>query len=374
MKNFIFAIATLVGTIVGLGMFGIPYTVSKAGFFVGILYLIVLGFVFVILHLMQGEIVERDNSSHRLTGFIGKYLGARWKAFIGLMIITGIYAGLLAYIIVGGKFLSSSMGGFLEPDIAGLLFWLVMSVFVWLGLKTIGEIELLMTGLLILIVVGLFVFGVGNLDLESLPPFNFSGLFLPYGVILFAYSGFVAIPEIKELLKNSSKMYKMAIIAGSGIPIIVYLLFTFMVVGISGENTTEEAFVGLENHLGGFVIRMGSLFGVLAIATSYLVLGVSLKHTFENDWRLPKWIAGFLVTVMPALLFVSGSQDFIKVISFAGAVVGAPIIISIVLVYDKILEKNKSRPSIVNVPRFFRWGLIALFALGGAYEVIYLIK
>jgi len=78
-KNFFFAVSTLVGAIVGLGMFGIPYTVSRAGFFIGLGYLIVLGIVALLIHLMYGEVVERTRGRHRLTGYTAKYLGERWK-------------------------------------------------------------------------------------------------------------------------------------------------------------------------------------------------------------------------------------------------------------------------------------------------------
>lgn len=371
MKDILFATATLIGTIVGLGMFGIPYTVSKAGFFVGILYLLALGAVFIVLHLIQGEIANRDSENHRLTGFVEKYLGKTWKKAIGAMIILSAYSALLAYIIVGGKFLSSVFGNFLDPRVMSLIFWLILSVCVWFGLKTIGEIELVMTGLLLLFVVILFFAGSQSIDFQNFPKFNLPELFLPYGVILFAYSGFVAIPEIRGILKNDAKKLKFSIIAGSLIPIVVYIIFTVTVVGVSGIYTTEEAIKGLERDLGSLIAWIGSAFGVLAIATSYLVLGVNLKNTFENDWKLRKDISGFLTTFIPIFLFIALTQDFIKVISFAGAVIGAPIAISVILIYNKAI-KSGGPALIIKVPKFIQWTLIALFALGGLYEIIYL--
>jgi len=105
-KNFIFAVATLVGAIVGLGMFGIPYAASRAGFFVGIGYIVVLGFVMLLLHLIYGEVVERTEGNHRLTGYVEKYLGKKYKRVLGVFIIFALYTALLAYIIVGGGIFS----------------------------------------------------------------------------------------------------------------------------------------------------------------------------------------------------------------------------------------------------------------------------
>src|SRR3989344_359952 len=142
--KFLFAVSTLIGTIVGLGMFGLPYTVAKAGFFVGVLYLCVLGLVFMTLHLILGEIVDRSQERHRLTGYVEKYLGRGWKKFIGAIIIFGSYSALLAYVIVGGKFLSIILPGLFEERFLSVIFWMVLSAGVWLGVKTIGKIELVM--------------------------------------------------------------------------------------------------------------------------------------------------------------------------------------------------------------------------------------
>ena len=105
-KNFLFAVATLIGAIVGLGIFGIPYTAAKAGFFVGLFHIIALGIVMLFLHLIYGEIVERGKGRHRLTGDVEKYFGKAWKKIVGIVIIFSVYSALLAYIIVGGKFLA----------------------------------------------------------------------------------------------------------------------------------------------------------------------------------------------------------------------------------------------------------------------------
>jgi len=37
-KNFLYASATLIGTIVGAGMFGLPYVVARSGFLIGAVF------------------------------------------------------------------------------------------------------------------------------------------------------------------------------------------------------------------------------------------------------------------------------------------------------------------------------------------------
>ena len=373
-KNYIFAVATLVGAIVGLGMFGIPYTASKAGFFVGVMYLVALGGIMTLVHLVIGEIVERTREKHRLTGYIEKYLGIGAKRVVGAIIIFAIYAALLAYIVVAGKFLELILGDFSNAIVMSLAFWAVMSLMVVRGIKIIGVAELAMAVLLILFTVIIFVMGARDVSGENLAGFNLASFFLPYGVIIFALDGSFAVPEIRELLKIDGKIYKRAIVAGTLIPFFIYLVFTFLVVGVSGDGTSEEAMAGLIPYLGAGVVGAGAIFGLLAVATSYLVLGVNLRHTFEYDWNIKGWLAGFVVVIVPALVFILGFQKFIEIISFSGAVLGAIIFVFTLLVYLKAQKHGDKKPGYaLNLPKFVVYSIGVLFALGGVYEIIRLI-
>jgi len=374
MKNFVLATTTLVGAIVGLGIFGIPYTAARAGFFIGVIYIVILGIVALLIHLLYGEIVERTEGKHRLTGYTEKYLGKGWKKVLGVFIVSGIYLSLLAYIIVGGKFISLLLPDVLNPVVWGLVFWFVLSLAVLRGMKTVAWIELLMTGPLILFIFIIFILGFGDISSTNLTSSNLKDIFLPYGVVLFAIFGSVAIPEVREILKKDSVMYKRVIIVGSIVPVIIYILFTFFVVGISGSNTSQEALEGLVPYLGFAVTALGAAFGVFALSTSYLILGLNLKHTFQYDWKMNKHVAGLLTITVPAVLFIAGFQQFIAIISISGAVIGASIGIVILAIYRKIKKLGDKKPGYeLHVPSFIVYALMILFALGGLYEIIYLI-
>jgi len=374
-KNFLFAVSTLIGAIVGLGMFGIPYAAAKAGFFIALIYLFVLGGVTLLLHLMQGEIVERTKGSHRLPGYVEKYLGKKWKNILGAAIILSIYSALLAYIIVGGKFLVLLFPDFLDASAWSIIFWLVLSILVWRGIRTVAEVELGMTGLMTLFVFVLLFGSAGHIRLENFSGFNPADFFLPYGVILFAFSGLFAIPEIRELIKLDGKGYKTAIIWGTFIPGVVYFLFILSVIGVSGINTSEEALIGLVPILGNWITGAGAVFGLLAIATSYLVLGINLKRTFEYDWRFGSNLSALVALLIPISLFLAGLQQFIAVIGISGAVFGAVVAIAVILVYQKAQMLGDQAPGfILHVPKIIQWTLMLMFALGGVYEIIYLIN
>lgn len=373
-KNFIFAVATLVGAIVGLGMFGIPYTANKAGFFIGIGYLLILGVLTLLLHLIIGEIVERTKEKHRITGYIEKYLGKNWKKTIGTVVIFGIYAALLAYIIVAGEFLHIIFPDFGSPFILSLIFWFLLSLGVGLGIKTVAKTEIIMSVFLILFVFILVGVGADKVNLQSFQGFNFTYFFLPYGVILFALDGTFAIPEIREFFKSDGKKYKLAIIVGTLIPVLMYLLFTSIVVGVSRGAVSEESLSGLVDFFGSSVAKLGAVFGIFAIATSYLVLGINLKNTFKYDWHMSYPIAFIAAAIVPVVLFIGGLQRFIEIISFSGAVFGALVGICTIYVYKRAVVFGDRKPAYsLNLPKLITYGIVSLLALGGIYEIIYLI-
>ncbi len=69
------AVTTLIGTIIGAGVLGIPYVIAKSGFLYGSILIIAIGLAFLVLNLFVGEIVLRTKGQYQLTGYMEKYLG-----------------------------------------------------------------------------------------------------------------------------------------------------------------------------------------------------------------------------------------------------------------------------------------------------------
>ena len=104
-KTSLLAYASLIGTIIGAGVFGIPYVMSRSGILFSLFYFLILGGVALFLHLAFGEIVLRTKEKHRLIGYAQKYLGKKAKILITFSTLFGTIGALLAYIILGGDFL-----------------------------------------------------------------------------------------------------------------------------------------------------------------------------------------------------------------------------------------------------------------------------
>lgn len=375
MNKFYYAVFTLVGTIIGAGIFGLPYIAAKTGIVSTMVYLIFLSAVMTLLHLLYGETVLRTNGNRRLVGYAGLYLGIWGKRMASFSVIIGSYAALLAYIILGGIFLKTLLGGFFGGTEFqySLIFFFFSAFFIAKGLKMISWLELYLSVFLIAAII-IFLFK----GLFSIDPSNFNlgiswkEIFLPYGVILFALNGASIIPEIVKILEYKKSQLKQTIIIGTLIPAIIYFLFILVVFGVSGQNTSQDAISGLVQSYGNSIVLLGALIGFLAIITSFLAFGENLKKTFEYDYKIPKTASLFCALFIPLILFLIGINDFIGVIGFAGAVTGGIDGILIILAYRKAdrYGKGDRKPEYdIVTTKWLEYLLIVMFILGIVYTI-----
>lgn len=373
-RSTIYATATLVGTIVGAGMFGIPYVVAQSGFLIGAVFLFILTIVSILLHLAYGEIAYKTPGKHRLVGYAEHYLGKYGKVIVTISLLIGFFGSLLVYIIISGEFLSELFsplfGG--SSFVYSLIFFAIGSLGVLKGLKLIEQLELVIGLLLCGIVLLIFFSGIFHLDVSNLKSINLKQFFLPYGVILWALAGGAAVPELKEVVKGNGKSYKKAIVLGTLIPAVLYFLFMFVVVGVSGERTSPEAIQGLMGILGREITYIGAALGALASITSFFVIGLALKKVFWYDYRINKNLSWFLVCFIPLLGFLLGLREFIPIIGFLGVFLGAIESVSIILIYKKVSRIKKADLDYnLKLPKIVIFSLIVLFILGFIYQIIY---
>jgi len=143
MRHFYEAVATLIGTVIGAGIFAIPYVVAKSGFLIGAFYIVFIGLSILMINLYIGEIALRTKENHQLTGYAEKYLGKWGKRIMTFSMIFGIYGALTAYLIGEGNVLSAIFGG--PPLVYSLLFFVVVSAIIYVGLKLIKRFEVLLS-------------------------------------------------------------------------------------------------------------------------------------------------------------------------------------------------------------------------------------
>lgn len=229
--NIFFPAATLSGTVIGAGMFSLPFAFVSAGWAGGIFYFVLFTGVFSLVHLMYADIIMRSGGEPKFAGFAARYLGA-WSFYPALLIVTvGMLLVLTAFLALSSSFGSLLLGG--EYGMAlPVFFWLLGSLGMCLNVRRLASAEFWMTFVMVLIAAGIGVYGAayGSHGNISLWPRDVAGLLLPFGPMLFALSGRPAVPSVVEYVrakKISVRNLKWIIAVGTLLPACVYLLFVF---------------------------------------------------------------------------------------------------------------------------------------------------
>lgn len=371
-KKFWHAVAVLVGTMVGVGIYGIPFVFAKTGFWVGTAWLVGLTLAVGLFNLLFAELTLVTQGTHELVGYANIWLGGWGRRLMTLFTVLGGYGALLAYVIVVGEFIHNILSQYVgvDPQLYSILFAVGWSLFWFARLKTVAAVELVLAGLYITTVALLGVFSAPHIAFSNLGGWTPEFWYLPYGVVLFALSGLTAIPLQRRLLTGREQQMMPAIITAMAIVALLYFAFAFIIVGISGDITSPDAISGLFDILRTPAVVIGSILGILTISTSYLMMGTALFDTFRTDYRLRAGFAWLLTGVPPVLFFLSGLRNFIDVIGLVGAVaVGAEGVL-LLIAYLRARRIHLRHPEFrIRVPVIAAWLLMLLFTVGGLYEI-----
>lgn len=363
-NTFIRAVSILVGTTVGAGIFAVPYALAQIGFIPGTLYLFIVGALMILLNLMYGEVVLRTKGDHQLTGYSQIYFGKKGKVIATVVMLVGLYGALLAYLIQIGVF-AYGLLGVGSPLIWSMVFFSMISLAVLKGVRFVAKLETLLLGGLLLLLLMLLGGSLVRLNLDNFTGFNPVNIFLPYGVLLFALTGATVIPEVEELMRRQHSKLKQAIFLGSFIPLVVYFLFAFAVVGVSGLGTSEDAVTGLTGLMPNGIVLGGALLGILTMGGSFLTLAYILREVWYRDYGCNKLVSWGLAVFPSLILFFIGFASFFRVLQLTGAFMGGMTGVLIGVLYLKAIKSGTITPVYnLKLPHFIVWILILAFAGG----------
>ncbi|MEK7558014.1 MAG: aromatic amino acid transport family protein [Patescibacteria group bacterium] len=377
MINYFLAIAVLIGTIIGVGIFTLPFIFHQSGIILLPIYMIILGIIQYYLHLLFAEVVLSTNGCHRIPGYVEKYSSKKAKYITLIMAMLSDYGVIIAYIIVGGLFLHQ----LLNPLFGGGVFlyttilFAIEALIVFFGLKLVAGFEFIATFFMI-VVIGMIVWK--SQSFFSLANFNiiqWNNVFMPYGPVFFSVGGASAIPMMCKLLNKNKEKIKSAIFWGTFLPVIIMSIFIIVAIGISGNNITQDTLAGFSAVFKDGVIFLALIFGLLAISTSFLTTCEALKEVFLWDFKINKTIAWFLACIAPFLLYLLGLNNLAKIISLTGAFCGGAFGIILLWLVFKVKKKYDKKSIInnkINKPIFYF--LSVLFILGFIYELLVIFK
>ncbi|MEK9155535.1 MAG: aromatic amino acid transport family protein [Patescibacteria group bacterium] len=327
----------LVGTMIGVGILSLPFAVSQVGFVLGIGLLLAIGVVNVFILCLYADLVLVRAGKARFIHVIGRELGHFGTFVASTAYIGATYGALIAYLLFGGQFLRAIFYQWLpmSPWTASIWFFVIASVFTLGGSLFVARAQRILVPMFMTLLVVLTIIAIPHIDIQNYLTFTPQNIAVPLGVMLFAFQGMSALPEMRDILSRRPEWLSKSTVFAVSIVAVLYVIFITGVLGVTGAKTTENAIVGLGSSLGQSVVLLASGVAFLTTLTAYLNVTTALMNTYTYDLRLrfiPSWL---LTSIIPLIFILLGVQSIVAVLGFSGGVLGPLTAIMMLIAYER---------------------------------------
>jgi tyrosine-specific transport protein len=317
------------GTALGAGMLALPLATASGGlipswaaYFLSWLFSVATGLLFVEIGLWLPRNANIVSMATALLGNWGKWLA--WALYIFLF-----YSLTVAYVAGGGRLFSETY-----PVFGILLFTSVFGLVVFLGTKIAGRVNGILMAGLILSYLGFVVFGVEKIDFSRIQEWGWKGAILGLPVIFTSFSYQGTVPSLLEYLGRDAKKTRFAIIAGTTIPLIAYIIWDIIIKGIVpiegphgllaarelGVTAVEPLKFILQNSK---IALIGNFFAFFALTTSFIGVTLGLLDFLADSLKieqtqLKRGGLALLVYVPPVIIALTNPSIFFHALGYAG--------------------------------------------------------
>jgi amino acid permease len=323
-KTLVRATLTMIGTIIGAGIFGVPAMFERTGFLVGSVVFWAIALAVLAAHLLFVELIERDPERRRFPGYVGKALGSWAKALGAVMYALELTGANFAYVVLGGLFLLQLVAPFglaVSTLVWQVLFWIAGVLIVLSALRVVAKIESFLTWLLIAVMVAVIAFAASTADPTRFAPQQWSAAFAPFGIFVFALFGIMAIPEIHEIVNRRKDRTRIAVAVGTLVSALLTWLFGVAVfAGMPIAASSQASDPTVLALILPFTFRwLLPLVGLLAVITSFIVTAFDLQAMLRLDLKQSVLFARIFAFGAPLLLLFLATRDFLNIVDVVGA-------------------------------------------------------
>lgn len=328
------SILLVAGCCVGAGMLGIPVVTAQAGFIPSVAFFIFAWLFMATTGVLLAKLVLSFDSKEEvhLLSMAEATLGKTGKLAAWFLFAFLFYALMTAYVTAAGTLISQALP--FSFTVSSILFSLFMYAVVARGVKLVDSLNrYLMVGLGLFYVL-LVAFGLPSVTGENLErsSWGFAWRSLPILVLSFGYHNLV--PTLASFLRGDKKALIKAIWIGSLIPLLIYVLWEYVILGIvpqsaigewiEAEGKGELVTQVLADSAGSkSVVSLAEAFAFFAIATSFLPVAYSfvdfLKDGLRRMHKNPSnHMLGLLVLIPPLIISLYDPHIFLDALDFAG--------------------------------------------------------
>ena len=342
LKNKTFGSALIIaGTTIGAGMLAMPLTSAGIGFGYTVFLLVGLWALLVYSGLLFVEVYQTaDRLNDGVATLAEKYFGITGRVLATFSLLILLYALSAAYITGGGSLLSGLPTAFgfesLSSELSIILFTVVLGAFVVVGTRGVdGATRILFIGKLIAFAFVLFMM-LPKVSVDNLMalPLNYAFVISAAPIFFTSFGFHIIMGSVNSYLDGSVTQFRKAILIGTAIPLIAYLIWQLATHGVLSQNefatllkqdATLNGLVKATSQITGNTVlgEMVRIFSTLALITSFLGVAMGifegvgdlLKRVQLPNNRLILTPLTFIPPLAFALFYPNG---FITALGYAG--------------------------------------------------------
>ena len=324
----------IAGAAIGAGSLALPVTTGMGGFFPSIGIYLTCWLFMGLTGLLYTEVCLWHEGETNIVSMAESTLGTLGKAISWGLYLLLFYNLTIAYVAGSGEVLAEVTDDMISSGLGTTLFVAVFAPFVWMGARAVDRINLvLMSGLGVTFIL-FAVLGMTHIDFTLLERSDFKASLvgLPIVFVSFGYQGLV--PTLTNYLNRSHQKLRVAIMVGSFIPLLAYILWQALVLGIvplEGAHGLAEAF-----EQGNTAIKplryfveskclqqAGEFFAFFALVSSFLGVTLGLLDFLADGLGVEKNASGrtllcLLIFIPPLLASYTSPHVFLFALRYAG--------------------------------------------------------
>ncbi|EKO3666492.1 aromatic amino acid transporter [Vibrio metschnikovii] len=325
----------IAGTTIGAGMLALPLASAGLGFSTALVIMLGLWALMAFTALLMVEIHQYSSQDATLHTLAKEILGTKGKWIATFAMLFLFYSLCAAYIAGGGgqftQRISEFTGFTISAPTGTLLFTIIVAAVVTIGTATVDKVNRLLFAGKIIAMIMVLTFLAPNVTesyLLSMPLGQ--GLIIASIPVIFTSFGFHgSIPAIVNYLDGHTPSLRKAIVFGSAIPLIIYILWQLATLGVVSQaelvqNSGLSALIGTlarSAHQSGLGSMIG-IFADLALLTSFLGVSLGLFEFMGDTLRkkgagVNRFVASVATFTPPLLFALFYPQGFIMALGYA---------------------------------------------------------
>lgn len=335
-KTFVLAFLSA-GTMIGAGVLAMPIAAGIAGFWPSMFMLVFFSLSMLFSGLvLADEVNAKKEESFNFPSLYEEHFGVtgKWLASSGYMLI--FYGLLISYLAGTTKIVLSAFN--ISPSYKVAVLLAVFITFTFLAIASVALIKRYNT-VLMLVLWGAFsllvYMGISGIDMQRFSHVDMAYLPVAIPTIIAAFVYHSIIPSLCKASNWSPEIYK-PIVLGVVMGFVMNATWLIVAIGVVPEfgtfslnaaQLTGEPIILEMSHVlqSKKFVFVGAFFAIVAMATSYLSIGMSLRHfledILENSFNIyNSWLVKSIAFVPPLIVAYLFANVFLMALNIVGGI------------------------------------------------------